>query len=63
LSVLVRNFCEETGIDYQILGFVEGNHSVLGKLQHITDQAKILAACQKHMAATGSMNLPNLAEL
>jgi delta8-fatty-acid desaturase len=60
--MLVKDFCKETGIEYQTLGFVEGNHSVLGKLQHITDQAKILAACQKHMAATGSMNLPNLSE-
>lgn len=55
LQVLVREFCEETGIQYQLLSFVDGNRHVLSKLQQITDQAKILAACSKHMAATGNM--------
>jgi delta8-fatty-acid desaturase len=63
LSALVKDFCKETGIDYQVLGFIEGNHSVLGKLQHMTDQAKILMACQQHMAATGSITLPKIATL
>ncbi|KAK3703065.1 hypothetical protein LTR37_014676 [Vermiconidia calcicola] len=44
LQGLVKDFCEETAIEYQILGFVDGNHHVLNKLQQITDQAKRLAA-------------------
>ena len=32
LSILVKNVCEEVGINYQILRFVEGNHCILGKL-------------------------------
>jgi delta8-fatty-acid desaturase len=63
LQPLVKEFCAETGIDYQILGFVDGNRSVLGKLQHITDQAKILTACQQHMAATEGFSLPKISEL
>jgi delta8-fatty-acid desaturase len=60
LQILVKEFCAETGIDYQILGFVDGNRSVLGKLQQITDQAKILSACQKDMAATRDISLPRI---
>ena len=57
LSALVKEFCAETEIPYQILGFVDGNYHVLGKLQQIADQAKLLAACEKHMAATGDYGL------
>jgi delta8-fatty-acid desaturase len=37
--------------------FVAGNGVVLGRLQQVAEQAKILAACQKHMAATGESGL------
>ncbi|WPH02344.1 fatty acid desaturase [Acrodontium crateriforme] len=57
LQSLVKQFCAETGIEYQSYGFVDGNHHILGKLQQITDQARILAACQAHMAATGDMGM------
>jgi delta8-fatty-acid desaturase len=57
LQVLVREFCEETGIEYLILGFRDGNLDVLSKLQQVADQAKMMLDCQKHMAATGESGL------
>ena len=57
LQSLVREFCAETGIEYLIHDFVAGNGKVLGRLQDLADQAKILAACQSHMAATGESGL------
>ena len=57
LQVFVREFCEETKIEYLILGFLDGNKDVLGKLQQVADQAKMMAACQGHMAATGESGL------
>jgi delta8-fatty-acid desaturase len=57
LQSLVREFCMDTGIEYLIHDFVAGNGKVLGKLQDVADQAKMLAACQSHMAATGESGL------
>lgn len=57
LQVLVRQFCEETGIEYKILGFVDGNKDVLGRLGEIGAQARILVECQKYMAETGESGL------
>lgn len=57
LQVLVREFCEETKIEYLILGFLDGNKDVLGKLQQVADQAKMMVECQNHMAATGESGL------
>ncbi|KAK6443390.1 hypothetical protein LTR95_000216 [Oleoguttula sp. CCFEE 5521] len=57
LQALVRDFCKETEIEYLIHDFVAGNGKVLGKLQEVADQARILAACQAHMAATGESGL------
>ena len=57
LRDLVRNFCAETEIEYLIYGFAHGNSVVLGKLQEVADQARILAACQAHMAVTGESGL------
>lgn len=57
LQELVREFCEETKIDYLILGFMDGNKDVLSKLQQVADQAKLMAACQAHMASTGESGL------
>lgn len=57
LQTLVKEFCADTGIEYSIHGFVDGNSHVLSKLQQVTDQAKMLVACQAHMAATGQMGL------
>ncbi|KAF2739510.1 fatty acid desaturase [Polyplosphaeria fusca] len=47
---LVQEFCNEVDIPYALLGFVEGNQVVLGKLGDVSRQAAILAACQRTMA-------------
>ncbi|SMR51701.1 unnamed protein product [Zymoseptoria tritici ST99CH_3D1] len=57
LQALVKDFCEETKIEYLILGFLDGNKDVLSKLQQVTDQAKMMLACQNHMAKTGESGL------
>lgn len=57
LRDLVREFCAETKIEYLSYGFAQGNGIVLGKLQEVADQARILAACQAHMVATGESGL------
>jgi len=57
LQELVREFCAETEIEYMIHGFAAGNGVVLSRLQQVAEQAKIMAACQKHMAATGESGL------
>ncbi|OIW30536.1 fatty acid/sphingolipid desaturase [Coniochaeta ligniaria NRRL 30616] len=56
-QVLTRQFCEETGIPYSILNFVDGNRKVLDRLQEVGDQVKILLSCQKYMAETGGSGL------
>jgi delta8-fatty-acid desaturase len=40
-----------------IHGFAAGNGVVLGRLQEVAEQAKMMAACQKHMAETGESGL------
>ncbi|KYK54086.1 fatty acid desaturase [Drechmeria coniospora] len=57
VQALVKEFCAETGIPYSILGFVDGNKKVLGRLNDVSDQVKILVNCQKYMAATGESGL------
>ncbi|XWW94357.1 hypothetical protein V2A60_002300 [Cordyceps javanica] len=57
VQVLVRQFCEETGIPYCILGFTDGNRKVLGRLDEIGEQVRILVSCQKYMAETGESGL------
>lgn len=54
---LVRRFCDDTGVEYSILGFVDGNRKVLGRLADIGDQVKILLKCQQYMAKTGESGL------
>jgi sphingolipid 8-(E)-desaturase len=57
VQVLVRAFCKDTGIPYSILGFVDGNRKVIGRLDEISDQVRILIRCQKFMAETGESGL------
>ena len=57
LQPLVKEFCEDTGIKYNILGFVDGNKKVIGRLAEISKQLSILGACQDHMAKTGESGL------
>ncbi|KAK0383479.1 hypothetical protein NLU13_9390 [Sarocladium strictum] len=54
---LVREFCQDTGIPYSILTFVDGNKKVLGRLGEVGEQVSMLVNCQKHMAETGEMGL------
>lgn len=57
VQVLVRQFCKEVGIDYKIMGFVDGNKKVLGRLGEVANQVEILVKCQKYMAETGESGL------
>lgn len=57
LQGLVKEFCGETGIPYTLLGFVDGNEKVLGRLAEVGQQVKHLVNCQKYMAETGESGL------
>jgi sphingolipid 8-(E)-desaturase len=57
VRALVHEFCEETGVPYLVLGFVEGNRKVLGRLGEMAEQVKIMVECQKYMAETGESGL------
>jgi len=57
LQGLVKEFCGETGIPYTLLGFVDGNEKVLGRLEEVGQQVKHLVNCQKYMAETGESGL------
>ncbi|MCJ1290931.1 hypothetical protein MMC34_002473 [Xylographa carneopallida] len=57
LQTLVKQFCSETGIEYKILGFVDGNKEVLSRLGEVGKQVEMLVQCQKYMAATGESGL------
>ncbi|TDZ24510.1 Delta 8-(E)-sphingolipid desaturase [Colletotrichum orbiculare MAFF 240422] len=56
-QVFVREFCKDTGIPYSILSFVDGNKKVLGRLEEVSDQLRIMLNCQKYMAETGESGL------
>lgn len=57
LQVLVRDFCLETGIEHNILRFVDGNKKVIGRLQEVSAQVEMMIKCQKYMAETGESGL------
>ncbi|KAI9675785.1 MAG: hypothetical protein M1829_003210 [Trizodia sp. TS-e1964] len=57
VQVLVRKFCKDVGIEYKILGFIDGNKEVLGRLGEVAKQVEMLVACQKYMAETGESGL------
>ena len=57
LQVLVREFCDDTGIKYSILNFVDGNNHVLSRLGEVGKQVEIMVKCQKFMAETGESGL------
>lgn len=56
-QALVKEFCLDTGIPYSILGFVDGNRHVVGRLDEVSDQLKMMLNCQKYMAETGESGL------
>ncbi|KXJ90685.1 fatty acid desaturase-domain-containing protein [Microdochium bolleyi] len=47
---LVQEFCTEVGIPYALYGFVKGNTIVLDTLGEVSQQAAILAKCQKFLS-------------
>ncbi|KAL5347506.1 hypothetical protein V496_02960 [Pseudogymnoascus sp. VKM F-4515 (FW-2607)] len=57
VQALVRDFCDDVGIEYTIYGFVDGNKVVLSRLGDIAKQVEIMVACQKHNAETGDMSI------
>ncbi|KAF4983842.1 hypothetical protein FZEAL_848 [Fusarium zealandicum] len=57
VQFMIREFCADTGVPYSILNFTDGNKKVLGRLQDVGDQVKIMLKCQKHMALTGESGL------
>jgi len=57
LQVLVKEFCKDTGIDYHVYGFRDGNKEVLGRLGEVSKQVEMLVKCQKYMAETGESGL------
>ncbi|UKZ78479.1 hypothetical protein TrVFT333_006219 [Trichoderma virens FT-333] len=56
-QTLVKEFCADTGIPYSILGFVDGNRTVLGRLDEVSEQLNMMLSCQKYMAETGESGL------
>ena len=57
LQVLVRQFCEETEIEYKCFKFVDGNKKVLSRLEEVAGQVEMMLKCQKYMAETGESGL------
>lgn len=56
-QVHVREFCQDTGIPYSILTFVDCNKKVLGRLGEVGEQVTMLVNCQKHMAENGEIGM------
>ncbi|KAK6434464.1 hypothetical protein LTR95_009353 [Oleoguttula sp. CCFEE 5521] len=43
----VVEFCKDVGIPYTIYGFQEGNEKVIGRLEDVAKQARMLGECQR----------------
>ncbi|TFK30329.1 delta 8-sphingoloid desaturase protein [Coprinopsis marcescibilis] len=41
-SVLVKQYCQEQGLDYAEFGFIDGNMDVIGVLRNVAEQVKIV---------------------
>jgi delta8-fatty-acid desaturase len=52
---LVQEFCEDVKIPYALLGFVDGNKTVINKLDEVGRQAAILTKCQRTVAERGDL--------
>ncbi|KAJ3958435.1 hypothetical protein N0V92_004995 [Colletotrichum tropicale] len=52
---LVQEFCNDVGIPYALYGFVDGNKDVIGRLAEVSQQAAILAKCQKAVVKNGDI--------
>ena len=57
LQGLVKEFAKDIGVEYKILGFVDGNKEVLSRLDQVAAQAEMLFECQKKMILTGESGL------
>ncbi|KAG9251182.1 fatty acid desaturase [Emericellopsis atlantica] len=57
VQTLLKEFAKDTNIPYSLMGFVDGNHKVLGRLGEVGEQVKLLVRCQKDMAEKGEMGL------
>lgn len=53
VQALVREFCEEVGIKYEIYGFVGGNRKVLGRLEEVGKMVGVLRECHNVMVEKG----------
>lgn len=51
----VIEFCKDVGLKYSIYGFAKGNGKVLGRLEKIAQQAKIMADCTRAMKEEGHL--------
>ncbi|KAG0157452.1 hypothetical protein PDIDSM_4637 [Penicillium digitatum] len=47
----VREFCEDVNIPYAVFTFYDGNKEVIGRLAHVSRQAKLLEECRKACVA------------
>ncbi|KAK6216901.1 fatty acid desaturase [Colletotrichum tabaci] len=56
-QVFVREFCNNTGTPYSILGFTDSNRKVLSRLEEVSNQHKIMLSCQNFIAKTGESGL------
>ena len=54
---LVQEFCVDVGIPYALLGFVDGNKEVIGRLGQVARQAAILAKCQQSLTEQSDFGL------
>lgn len=52
---LVQEFCNEVEIPYALYGFVDGNTSVISRLDEVGRQASILAKCQRSIVEKGDI--------
>lgn len=52
---LVQDFCNEVEIPYALYGFVDGNASVISRLDEVGRQASLLAKCQRSFVEKGDI--------
>lgn len=57
VQALVKDFCNDTGIPYTILSFFDGNKKVIGRLDEVGEQVKMLVNCHNYMVETGESGL------
>ncbi|KAK7992590.1 fatty acid desaturase-domain-containing protein [Apiospora saccharicola] len=48
-QVLLREFCEDTKLEYHCYGFAEGNGIILSRLEEVGKMVETLVKCQTHL--------------